>query len=189
MLLNMKKSTMDNKILFVFNIQSCSDVITNSSSELFVFNSDSVKNVKEILDHGAPGWQNEYGYPIKFSDMSEDQQIDYIDWMLNDLYFDDFKYETPQNFNEAIIRKYHKLTCLPKEEIPKLFDNWNDFELNDSTDIRYYYFKLRLSDYGLKVFKDKYCDDICLWSLDENPNWDRQEKIMHFCGGERYHLG
>lgn len=188
MRLVMKKSMMD-KVLFVFNIQSCSDVITNSSSELFVFNSASAKAVKELLDRGVPGWENEYEDPIKFSDMSEDRQEEYLDWILDDLYYDDFKYKTPQKFNDAIIRRYHKLTCLPKEEIPKLFENWNEFELDDNTDIRYYYFRLHLSDYGLKVFKDKYCDDICLWSLDENPDWERQKKITYFCGGQRYHLG
>ena len=189
MLSTTKKFMMDKRVLFVFNIQSASDVITNSSSELFVFDSDSAKRVKEMLDCNAPGWEEEYQEPIKFSDMSEEDQIDYIDWCLSDLYFDDFKYDTPQEFNEAIIRKYHKLTCLPKEEIPKLFENWNDFELNDTKDIRYYYFRLRLSDYGIEVFKDKFCDDICLWSIGENPNWERQEKIMDWCGGERHHLG
>ena len=176
------------KTLFVFNIQSYSDIITNSSSELFVFDSNSVQEVEKLLDDCVPGWREEYDNPIKFSDMSEERQEDYIYCVVDYFYFDDFKYETPEAFNEAIIRRYHKLTCLPKEEIPKLFDNWNDFELDDPKDIRYYYFSLRLSDYGLKVFKDKFCDDICLWSFDENPNWTRQEVLMTI-GGKRYHLG
>ena len=40
-----------NKILFTFKIQSFSDVITNSSSELFVFdNKGDVEKVKEIIN-------------------------------------------------------------------------------------------------------------------------------------------
>lgn len=34
---------MDTKILFEFNIQSITDIITNSSSELFVFKIESLK--------------------------------------------------------------------------------------------------------------------------------------------------
>lgn len=177
------------KTLFSFNVQSFSDVITNSSSELFVFGANSTEEVKQMLDNIVPGWENEYEPPIKFSDMSPELQGEYISWVNDDLYFDEYKYKSIEGFNQAIIRKYHKLTCLPKSEIPKLFENWNQCELNDNTKFTYYFFRLQLSEFGLKVFKDKYCDDICLWSIDENPDWSRQEKIMDWCGGRRYHLG
>lgn len=50
------------KTLFVFQIQSFTDVVTNSSSELFVF-TGTTGVVSDMLDSNVPGWEHEYDDP------------------------------------------------------------------------------------------------------------------------------
>ena len=174
------------KILFSFRIQSYSDIITNSSSELFVFDKDSIKTVIELLDFYVRGWREEYEEPIKFCDLDPERQVDYIYWVSPPVY--GWNFETEEEFQEYLIRTYHRCLCIPKEEVPKIFEDWK-VEKPNSTDFEYYVKRKHFSEYGLSLLKDKYSDDICLYSIDENPNYDRQETISTFCDGRRYHLG
>jgi len=164
-------------------IQSFSDIITNSSSELFVFQKPSVKDVIKLLDDYTPGWRDEYEEPILFKDMDEYDQNNYIDWVSGLPYY--FNYESDDEYNKAIIRTIHRDLCISEEEIPELFENWNKPTVYPN----YRYYCLNLSSKGYNLYREKFKYDICLWSLDDNPDWDRQEKIMDFVGGKRYHLG
>lgn len=47
---------MNTKILFEFNIQSITDIITNSSSELFVFKNRELEDLVLILSLIHPCW-------------------------------------------------------------------------------------------------------------------------------------
>ena len=57
------------KTLFVFQIQSFTDVVTNSSSELFVF-TGTTGVVSDMLDSNVPGWEHEYDDPQSVQDLS-----------------------------------------------------------------------------------------------------------------------
>lgn len=164
-------------------IQSFSDIITNSSSELFSFLKPSVKDVIKLLDHYVPDWRMEYDEPILFKDMCEVDQRCYIDWVVELPY--SYNYESDDAYNEAIIKAIHRDLCISEEKIPELFENWNKpiFYKN------YKYYSLNLSSKGYDLYREKFKYDICLWSLDENPDWHGQELIMDFVGGKRYHLG
>lgn len=50
---------MNTKILFEFNIQSITDIITNSSSELFVFKNRELEDLVLILSLIHPCWNLE----------------------------------------------------------------------------------------------------------------------------------
>ena len=164
-------------------VQSISDVITNSSSELFVFQESSVKDVIELLDRHISDWRYEYEEPILFMNMSEDMKIDYIDYVSELPY--SFNFETNDAYNQAMIKAIHRDLCVPEEQVPKLFENWNKPDIY----AQYTYYNLKLSQEGYNLYKDKYKYDICLWSINENPDWNKQEQIMYILGGKRYHLG
>lgn len=175
--------------LITFNIQSYSDIITNSSSELFVFQSPQLKEVISSLDRLAKGWREEYTEPMFFKDMDARSQDEYIDWVADIPYYYDWD-GTLEEFNEYVTKIIHRDTLVPEDEIPSLFENWNQPEIHQiGKDREYIYYNLRFSDKGREVYSNKFKYDICMWSLDENPNWERQEHIMDWCHGKRYHLG
>lgn len=175
------------KILFRINIQSVSDIITNSSSELFVFQKPSVKDVAKLLDDYVPGWREEYEEPILFSDMGNDNQCEYIGWVFPMPNF--YNYDDIEEYNKVVIKIVHRELCISEEEIPSLFTNWNQPVTSENGNYVWTYYDLEWSEKGLNILKDKYKYDICLWSIDENPDYARQEVIKNIVGGKRYHLG
>lgn len=69
------------KVIFVFSLQSVSDIITNSSSELFVFTKEnSVEEVISILDDIYPNWRKEYNKPQLLRDVSDKDLDTYLDY-------------------------------------------------------------------------------------------------------------
>lgn len=85
------------KSLFIIKIQSQSDVITNSSSELFIFNNKNSKDeVIELLDNIYPDWRDEYAEPVPFSEINENEL-----WYL----LPDSKYDIEDRFFQ-IVRDY-----------------------------------------------------------------------------------
>lgn len=182
--LNMKK------FILRIPVQSFSDVVTNSSSELFVFTYGTTEFIEKQLDEWAPGWRDEYEEPILFSDMTEDRQIEYIGWVFDIPKYYDWEDSDIENYNKEVSRFVARELCIPEEEVPEVFNNWNRpnvWTRNDGSKALSYY--LKLSDFGYELLKNKYRNDICLWSYDENPNWDRQECIMYITHAKRYHLG
>ena len=91
--------------LFIIKIQSQSDVITNSSSELFIFDDkNSKEEVIELLDNVYPNWRDEYDEPVPFSEIDE-----------NDLWYllPDSKYDIENHFLQTVI------DCINELEIPR----------------------------------------------------------------------
>lgn len=82
------------KSLFIIKIQSQSDVITNSSSELFIFdNKNSKDEVINLLNNVYPNWRDEYDEPVPFSEIGENEL-----WYL----LPDSKYDIEDRFLETI---------------------------------------------------------------------------------------
>lgn len=82
------------KSLFIIKIQSQSDVITNSSSELFIFdNKNSKDEVINLLDNVYPDWRDEYAEPVPFSEIDENEL-----WYL----LPDSKYDIEDRFLETV---------------------------------------------------------------------------------------
>lgn len=178
------------KYILRIPVQSFSDIVTNSSSELFVFTYGTTDFIRDQLNQWAPGWEEEYEPPILFSDMSENRQKEYIDWVFDIPHWDSWSKQTIADYNKEIIRYVSRELCISDEEVPTLFENWNQvnrWKTPDGRTIEYY--SLDLSDKAYELLKNKYRNDICLWSYDENPNWDRQECIMYITHAKRYHLG
>lgn len=171
-------------------IQSYSDIITNSSSELFVFvNGNNTDVIRRMLNSYVKDWEAEYHPPILFKDLTESDKDTFIEYVfiLPRFYNCDGDID---EYNKSVMNVIHRETLIPYEDIPKMFTNWNKpeiTELSGGRELVMYY--LEWSDYGKKILYDKYQNDVCLFSIGENPDWNTQEAISMFCGGERYHLG
>lgn len=194
-----------NKILFTFKIQSFSDVITNSSSELFVFDDKGdVEKVKEILDGLYPKWRDEYAEPVLLKDADDNDVELYADYLLPGGWDYEYRAETSEEcrnllrqdirtfFNEDAKRFFPNIdTWDPKYHWcnDKKFENktFNDLTREEQVEI---WSKQELEcDYEevAKYLKDNRQNEVLLFSLDENPNWDMQEKLETVAN--RYHLG
>lgn len=182
------------KIMFRFNVQSSSDIITNSSSELFVFNNDSVKDVVEVLDNLYPNWKSEYEEPVKYSDLTDEDKIIYLYnvFLTHRFYMRDFRFN-PDTGLEYSIEEQFDLYCkcfenyyktiygLNKESINKLF-SINLFRGNYFNDA-----EVIINSSKIDILEPFFKDDIVLYSIFENPDWEYQEKLMKVA--KRYHLG
>lgn len=189
------------KVLFRFKLQSLSDVITNSSSELFVFKNHNMEAVKLTLDALHPNWRDEYAEPEWVRDMDDETFKDYIDWVLGSeqydrternkyAWYDDRTDEEKSSMwvdkdkNLSYANYYKELAEKMNEEPAKLYTNWDVYNPYDKEWKNRY---IEFSDYGLAKIKEYLAEDIALWSHDENPDWDYQEKFMEVAN--RYHLG
>lgn len=68
------------KIIFKIGLDHSIDLITNSSSELFVLNGQNKEIVTAMIAEMHPDWQSEYEEPIRLNEMSTDQIITYLDY-------------------------------------------------------------------------------------------------------------
>lgn len=195
------------KVIFVFSLQSVSDIITNSSSELFVFTKEtSVEEVKSVLDNIYPNWRKEYYDPQLLKDVSDDDLDTYLDYA---------RYYNMHDYNRSYWREDYgdpvvwakKQAATYKKKMVKFFkDTFNIdvkfdelFEKPDETYKQFlphyleqfrgmslfWYPKIKESMYPF--LRENISERVLLFSKDENPDWDYQEKLMEVA--ERYHLG
>ena len=195
------------KVIFVFSLQSVSDIITNSSSELFVFTKEnSVEEVISMLDDIYPNWRKEYNNPQLLKDVSDEDLDTYLDYA---------RYYNMHDYNRSYWREDYgdpvvwakKQAATYKKKIVKFFkDTFNIdvkfdelFEKPDETYKQFlphhleqfrgmslfWYPQIKESMYPF--LRENISERVLLFSKDENPDWDYQEKLMEVA--ERYHLG
>lgn len=195
------------KVIFVFSLQSVSDIITNSSSELFVFTKEnSVEEVISILDDIYPNWRKEYNNPQLLKDVSDDDLDTYLDYAR---YYSMHDYNGPcwreSDGDPVVWAKKQAVTY--KKKIAKFFkDTFNlDIKFNDifeRADESYkqflphhleqfrgmsWFWYPQIKESAYPFLRENIPERILLFSKDENPNWDYQEKLMEVA--ERYRLG
>jgi hypothetical protein len=167
------------KTLFVFQIQSFTDVVTNSSSELFVF-TGTTGVVSDILDSNVPGWEHEYDDPQSVQDLSPNSLETYLSYA-----YDNYD----RNWdNKRITRETSRQTRWAREfniDPNDLYKNYKEWDPNSE---KWEISQLQLKEGWDKLIKQKLNPNLVfVFSKEENPNWERQEKMMTF--GSRYHLG
>lgn len=181
------------KTLFLFNIQSISDIITNSSSELFVFKENSIESVISILDDIYPNWRDEYEEPIRLQDLSYEDLEDFIIYHL--LYYIQYGTENLEKqfrdpiklakkkalkFTEKsvnILQKYFNIHIKSKDIYEDSENTYKMFlPFNLRREMRSWYPKLKSEVYFL--IKNSSFNGIFLYSKDEDPDWNYQEKLM-----------
>lgn len=167
------------KTLFVFQVQSFTDVVTNSSSELFVY-TGTEREIKKLLNNTVPGWENEYYSPISLDNISEDDLETYMGYAYD-------RYDWSR-YGEKITRENSMQDRWAKEfniDPHLLYDNYNEWDPSSNN--------WEINHLHLKKGWDKYIKEklpknlVFVFSREENPDWDRQEIMMNY--GTRYHLG
>lgn len=172
------------KTLFTIFVDNTIDIITNSSSELFVLNGDTLNSVQQMVSSIHPDYLTEYHEVVALKDADDMLVETYLDWIENSYhnYWEEtigmsekerIEYDIAKHTKEA-----EKYGMLPEA----FFENWD--ERNDK------YFYSRISEKGYDAVRhtlDPNGRIFLLLSLYDNPNWDKQEALMNI--GSRYHLG
>jgi hypothetical protein len=154
---------MKKRKLFVFNVSNVIDLITNSSSELFILSGNNMNEVKSLIESVYPNYLSEYKEVVSIESISNNDLDTYLTYEYNT--WDD------------------KLTLSKVFNIDPnvLYSNYSDFETKK-------YWHGRISDVGYSLIREKLPKDMYfLYSINENPNWEMQENLMNIA--TRYHLG
>lgn len=154
---------------FKLELDHCIDIITNSSSELFILKGATKELVKEAIKEVYPDYLDEYQEVKSLSDLNE--------------------YELENYLNSSIGYGVDYDSAMTS-----LIDGFEFDEMYRSREsyggIVEYYLK---GDF-VKINKDKIIEELnkdsqvfLLYSHQDNPNWGWQEQLMTI--GSRHHLG
>ena len=151
------------KKIFEFNVDNTIDIITNSSSELFVLKGKTKEIVEEMIREVYPSFEDEYKL-VTIEECDEDDLSTYINSVFLKYNSDDF----------AMCKK---LNVRPNI----LYKNFGMYGIEN-------YWSGEYSKEGREILLNNLPKNTyLLFSLDENPNWDMQERLMTIAS--RYHLG
>lgn len=173
------------KILFTFNIDNAIDIITNSSSELFILEEETQELALEMVKEAYPEYLSEYEPLVALRDANSSQISTYLSWV-SDSWYDNYRESRHLSEEERIkadmrkaIMKAEKYGMTPET----FYTNWDK-----RTDGKWWYGNI--SEEGLRNAAKTLDPDgkiFLLFSIDENPNWEAQESLEAIC--QRYHLG
>jgi len=202
------------KTLFVINPHSIIDVITNSSSELYVFKGKNKETIEKMIEEIYPNYLREYEPIVNITELSSGELNNFIwyhtqpdGWpsnredynLIGDYTFDEL-YEPVNRFGRIEYRlkdnRFKKTKIKKFNDFKKndLDDPWGE-ESNDNIDVIDQY---ELRDWMRKFVTDDNIQEVInridpdhemyfMYSIGENPDWEEQEKLMKI--GDRYHLG
>ena len=177
---------MMDKILFTIKLHSVIDVITNSSTELFVGRNQSKQAMDELIREIYPDYLNEYEELLTIDDLTIEQLNQYFDYTCCSYCFPSSKAQMP---------------IIPGFTFEELYEEDNEYGIAWNGEQQY---KLRNNvinlehewDYSLiteenfeemKRRLDPNKEMLFLYSIIENPDWDYQELLMNIM--KRIHLG
>ncbi len=171
--------------MFVFNIENVIDIITNSSSELFILKAETIDIVKEMVSNIYPSYLNEYHDIVALNAATDDQIGIYASY--NFLYFAGSYNATKKEKVDHYKNVAEDFNMCPQE----FYNGWDD-DLNRfmSDDEKYSYFYPEISSAGYQAIKLKLDPDgkiFMMFSKGENPDWEYQEKLEMIA--DRHHLG
>ena len=172
------------KSLFVIAVDNMINLITNSSSELFVLNGETLNSVKELVESIYPEYRKEYEEIIALRDANDSDVDTYVSW-IEDSSYDRWDYtirmskEKRKQYDiQEDTKQAQKYGLTPEE----FFKNWDD------RNNEYYYSRISSKGHdAIRKTLDPNGKIFLLFSHDDNPDWDMQEALMSI--GGRYHLG
>ena len=173
------------KTLIVIAVDNHIDLITNSSSELFVLQGDTQDTVEEMIKAVYPDYLNEYEYPECLRDAEPETINSYLSWVEHGWYRD---YEAKRGMTDEEERKYDIKKA--EEKAAKYGMSPAKFYKDWASTIIDKWFYPRISEEGLRTAAKQLDPDgkiFLLYSIDENPDWEMQEALSSI--GTRYHLG
>ena len=173
------------KILFTIKPHSIIDVITNSSTELFVGKNQNKDQLIELIKEVCPNYLYDY---------DELKSIDELEVRELDQYFD---YTCSPHCWPATKSMYPVLSGFTFDELYVAKDDkpaWNgeiQYELRDnSVKPKHKYHQAFVTDENFEELKNRIDPNrelYFLYSKDENPDWEVQDKFSEFMS--RIHLG
>ncbi len=173
------------KTLFTLKTHSLIDVVTNSSSELFVGNSDSKDKIIELIETVYPNYLNEYEEVKKLEDFSIEDLDSHMNWITGSWQWPAKKsnYKIPKGFTfDELYEPDGKEPAWNSEVQYELKNNnvkskskWdNSFVTEDNFE-------------EIKNKLDPNKEMYFLFSISENPDWEMQEALSTIM--TRHHLG
>ena len=176
-----------NKTIFLINVDNHIDLITNSSSELFILKGETKNTVTELISSVYPEYLTEYEELKSLKDLDEDELNTFISYHCSpDTYpckKEDYPLLPNFDFGDLYEPEFDRVKGVLKGPAwnghiqYKLKNNSNKFTPHFVTSNNINDIKKKLEKVNLWF----------LFSRDENPNWDKQELLMEI--GERLHLG
>jgi hypothetical protein len=173
------------KTIFKFNIDNVIDIITNSSSELFVLNGQTKEIVTEMVRSIYPSYETEYEVIKSIDDLTIEELDTYFDYACSSHMWPARKHMYPVlegfTFDELYVAKSEK----------PAHNGEIQYELkNNIIDPKHSWNSSYVTEENFEEIKNKLDPNrsmFFLFSLNDNPNWDMQELLMGI--GDRYHLG
>lgn len=170
--------------LFVMQIENIIDLITNSSSELFVLRSKEKGIMIELLDHVYRDWRNEYEEPKNISELTVRELDDFV------------IYATGANCWPTHRKSQYQL--LPGFSFDELYEikekAWNgrfQYQLkNNLKSSEHEWQRSFVTEENFEEIKNRLSPDEDMWflfSIDENPDYEGQDLLCEIA--EKYHLG
>lgn len=180
------------KTLFVFKPKNVVDIITNSSSELFVLKGETKTIVEEMIENVYPNYKDEYDEIKHISELTINELDNFFNYLCSPHIWPASKenYTIPEGFTFDELYEPRKNWETGEIEEPA----WNgeiQYELRnnlkDKTNKWKSSFVTNKNKKQILNKLDPKGEMYFLYSKDENPNWDYQEALMGI--GERFHLG
>ena len=169
------------RILFKICVDNVIDIITNSSSELFVLKGESKAIVEEMIANVYPNYRNEYEELKHIAELTLDELENFI------------SYHCGSSCWPARKENYLILPGFTFDELYEPEKDWKTGELKSPAWNGEIQYRLK-EDFIDENNKEEIINRLdpnrsmyFLFSLDENPDWGMQESLMNI--GDRYHLG
>lgn len=168
------------------------DVITNSSSELFVLKGETAEIVKEMIANVYPDYLREYEEVKHISELSVDELNQFFSYMCSPHMWPASKgmYPVPPGFTFDELYEPERDYKTGEPEPPA----WNgeiQYELrNNVVNPEHKWDSSFVTAENIEEMRaklDPKGELYFLYSIDENPNWDFQQALERV--GERFHLG
>lgn len=173
--------THQKKVLFFLRVDNVIDIITNSSSELFVLNTETKEIAKALVSKVYPAYLSEYEEIKHISELTIDELDTYIQYHCSP------EHDVMKAITEGIDEyEYPLLPGFTFEELyekkDKKYSSDSEFKLKSNSRYRF------VTENNFEEIKQKLGNNLYfLYSIDENPDWDFQDKLSEIA--ERYHLG
>lgn len=160
------------KIIFEFNIDNIIDIITNSSSELFIIEGESSEIISDMVTNVYSDYLDEYTEPRLLKDCS----VDEIETLLYRK-FNNFLYE-----KDASIDKIETIKEINKEDL-FIYNTWGNGEKYIELNTEWIENNKELVSKEIDPESSKYM----MFSLHDNPNHEMAKKLSEI--GNRVYLG
>lgn len=170
------------KTIFTINVSNTIDLITNSSSELFVLKGKTKEVIIELLNTVYPDWEKEYEFPKAIVELSPNELNTYFSYACSPHMWPNTKKDYPvlkgfkfEELYEKETGEFNRGGYKLKNNVVNPSSKWDDDFVTEE---------------NIGEILNKLSPNLDMWFLfskNENPNWEMQEKLMEVA--DRYHLG